>query len=137
MPGYRRQLEAAVITICALTSAAALAWLYLLTLHGGYWRTGHRLPAGGRKPGHPPPDPMPAVTAVVPARNEAGILPACLPTLLSQHYQGVLSVIVVDDDSSDGTGKAAATAALAAGWRLADPAGQSAATGSSGTWPAA
>ena len=136
VPGYRRQLEAAVTTICALTSAAALAWLYLLTLHGGYWRTGHRLPPGGRSSGHQPPGKLPAVTAVIPARNEAGILPACLPTLLNQDYQGVLRVIVVDDDSSDGTGKAAAAAALAAGWRLADPAGQSAATGSSGTWAA-
>ncbi|HTA07438.1 MAG TPA: hypothetical protein VK836_02945, partial [Streptosporangiaceae bacterium] len=69
--------EAAVITICALTSAAALAWLYLLTLHGGYWRTGHRLPPGDRQAGQ-----LPSVTAVVPARNEADILPACLPTLL-------------------------------------------------------
>jgi hopene-associated glycosyltransferase HpnB len=48
------------------------------------------------------------VTAVVPARNEADILPACLPTLLSQDYQGQLSVIVVDDDSTDDTAKVAA-----------------------------
>jgi len=95
--------EATVITICALTSAAALAWLYLLTLHGGYWRTGHRLPPGDRQAGQ-----LPSVTAVVPARNEADILPACLPTLLSQDYQGSLSVIVVDDDSSDDTAKVAA-----------------------------
>ena len=95
--------EAAVITICALTSAATLAWLYLLTLHGGYWRTGHRLPPGGRGSGH-----LPSVTAVVPARNEADILPACLPTLLSQDYQGRFSVIVVDDDSADDTAKVAA-----------------------------
>jgi hopene-associated glycosyltransferase HpnB len=47
------------------------------------------------------------VTAVVPARNEADILPACLPTLLSQDYQGQLSVIVVDDDSTDDTAKVA------------------------------
>ncbi len=48
------------------------------------------------------------MTAVVPARNEADILPACLPTLLSQDYQGRLSVIVVDDDSADDTAKIAA-----------------------------
>ncbi|HTA07734.1 MAG TPA: glycosyltransferase, partial [Streptosporangiaceae bacterium] len=73
------------------------------TLHGGYWRTGHRLPPGDRQAGQ-----LPSVTAVVPARNEADILPACLPTLLSQDYQGSLSVIVVDDDSSDDTAKVAA-----------------------------
>jgi hopene-associated glycosyltransferase HpnB len=48
------------------------------------------------------------VTVVIPARNEADILPACLPTLLAQDYQGHLRVIVVDDDSTDETGKIAA-----------------------------
>jgi hopene-associated glycosyltransferase HpnB len=86
-----------------LASAAALAWLYLLTLHGGYWRTSHRLPPAGGGSG-----PLPAVTAVVPARNEADILPACLPTLLAQDYEGRLTIIVVDDDSADGTGAVAA-----------------------------
>ena len=86
-----------------LASAAALAWLYLLTCHGGYWRTGQRLPAVPSAP-----DPLPAITAVIPARNEAGILPACLPSLLGQEYASRLSVIVVDDDSSDGTAKTAA-----------------------------
>jgi hopene-associated glycosyltransferase HpnB len=92
--------EAAVLTICVLTTVAAAAWLYLLALHGGYWRTGHRLPPG-------PPGPLPAVTVVIPARNEADMLPGCLPSLLSQDYSGPLKVIVVDDDSSDGTAKVA------------------------------
>jgi hopene-associated glycosyltransferase HpnB len=48
------------------------------------------------------------VTAVIPARNEADILPACLPSLLAQDYQGELHVIVVDDDSTDDTAKIAA-----------------------------
>jgi hopene-associated glycosyltransferase HpnB len=47
------------------------------------------------------------VTVVVPARNEADILPACLPTLLRQDYQGPFTVIVVDDDSTDDTAKLA------------------------------
>jgi hopene-associated glycosyltransferase HpnB len=50
---------------------------------------------------------LPSVTAVVPARNEADILPVCLPTLLSQDYDGRFSVIVVDDDGTDGTAKVA------------------------------
>jgi hopene-associated glycosyltransferase HpnB len=45
---------------------------------------------------------------VIPARNEADMLPGCLPSLLSQDYSGQLKVIVVDDDSSDGTAKVAA-----------------------------
>ena len=91
-----------------LTTAAAAAWLYLLVLHGGYWRTSHRLPpeAHGQ---------LPSVTVVIPARNEAEMLPACLPSLLRQDYSGRLRVIVVDDDSSDGT------ATVAAGLQSAAP----------------
>lgn len=93
-----------------LASAAALAWLYLLTWHGGYWRTGQRLPRVSSAP-----DPLPAITAVIPARNEAEMLPACLPSLLGQAYDGPLSVIVVDDDSSDSTARTAALLGAAAG----------------------
>ncbi len=57
---------------------------------------------------------MPRVTAVIPARNEAEVLPHCLPSLLSQDYRGSFSVILVDDDSTDGTGKIAADLAAAA-----------------------
>lgn len=88
---------------------AALAWLFLLALHGGFWRTSHRLPPTPTLRG-----PLPSVTAVIPARNEATVLPACLPSLLSQDYQGRLSVIVVDDDSTDDTAKVAAELAEAA-----------------------
>ena len=89
-------------------TAAALGWLYLVAAHGGYWRTSQRLP---RVSGEP--DAWPDVVAVVPARNEAEMLPATLPELLGQEYPGALSVIVVDDGSSDGTGEIAAK--LAAG----------------------
>ncbi len=82
----------------------------MLLCHGGYWRTGHRLP-----PVTSARDALPAITAVIPARNEAGILPACLPSLLGQVYPGRLSVIVVDDDSSDTTAKTAAKLGEAAG----------------------
>ena len=49
------------------------------------------------------PDLLPSVTAVIPARNEADVIPACLPSLLGQEYDGRFTVIVVDDDSTDGT----------------------------------
>jgi hopene-associated glycosyltransferase HpnB len=48
------------------------------------------------------------VLAVIPARNEAAMLPAVLPTLLGQDYPGPLTVILVDDCSSDGTAEVAA-----------------------------
>ena len=91
-------------------TAAVLAWLYLVAGHGGYWRTSQRLP---RVSGEP--DAWPDVAAVVPARNEAAMLPVTLPALLGQDYPGALTVIVVDDGSSDGTGEVAARIAAGAG----------------------
>jgi hopene-associated glycosyltransferase HpnB len=88
-----------VIAVCAL---AAITWAYLLAGHGGYWRTGQRLPAVAADPRT-----WPAVTAVVPARNEAAVLPGTLPTLLGQDYPGAFGVALVDDDSSDGTAEVA------------------------------
>ncbi|GAA3438420.1 glycosyltransferase [Kutzneria kofuensis] len=84
-----------------VTGVAALAWLYLLLAHGGFWRTAWRLPAGGA------PERWPAVVAVVPARDEADILPETLPTLLGQDYPGPFRVVLVDDASTDGTAEAA------------------------------
>src|SRR6516164_10868659 len=84
-------------------AAAAVAWIYLLAGHGGYWRTSEWLP-----PVTAEPRAWPDVVAVVPARNEAAMLPVTLPALLGQEYPGALTVIVVDDGSSDGTAEVAA-----------------------------
>jgi hopene-associated glycosyltransferase HpnB len=92
-----------VLGIVCVVSLAA--WVYLVAGHGGFWRTDHRLPAVAAEPA---PGAWPDVVAVVPARNEADILPETLPTLLAQDYPGSFRVIVVDDGSDDGTGKLAA-----------------------------
>jgi hopene-associated glycosyltransferase HpnB len=89
---------------------AAVAWVYLFAGHGGFWRTSERLPPVTREPAS-----WPEVVAVVPARNEAEMLPATLPTLLGQDYPGALSVILVDDCSSDGTAEIAAEIGRASG----------------------
>ena len=81
---------------------AAVAWVFLLAAHGGYWRTDQRLPRA--QAGQ---DAWPDVTAVIPARNEAAVLPATLPTLLAQEYPGALRVLLVDDQSCDGTAEVA------------------------------
>jgi hopene-associated glycosyltransferase HpnB len=84
-------------------AAAAVAWVYLVAAHGGFWRTSQRLPRVTAEPRA-----WPDVVAVVPARNEAEMLPVTLPVLLGQEYPGALTVLVVDDGSTDGTGEVAA-----------------------------
>jgi hopene-associated glycosyltransferase HpnB len=91
-------------------SLAAIAWAYLLAGHGGYWRTDQRLPPSGDGPLS-----WPSVVAVVPARNEAAVLPGTLPALLAQDYPGAFAVVLVDDDSSDSTPEVAASLGRAAG----------------------
>ncbi|HEX5405612.1 MAG TPA: glycosyltransferase [Pseudonocardiaceae bacterium] len=90
------------MVIASLAGLALLAWLYLVLAHGGYWRMSQRLPAVVGNP-----TVWPSVVAVVPARDEAGILPSTLPALLRQDYPGDFRVVLVDDASTDGTGDVA------------------------------
>ncbi len=94
-----------MIFLVAACVLAAAAWVYLLAGHGGFWRTDVRLPARAGTAG---PDRWPSVVAVVPARDEAAMLPETLPALLAQGYPGAFSVVLVDDASTDGTGTVAA-----------------------------
>lgn len=85
------------------------AWLWLLLGQGFFWRTDLRLPPR-REPDH-----WPSVAVVVPARDEAAVLPESLPSLLAQDYPGRAEVFLVDDGSSDGTGELARELARAHG----------------------
>ena len=82
-----------------------LIWLYLLLGRGQYWQTRER---------DDRPEPSlalaqwPSVIAVVPARNEADVIERTIGSLLAQDYPGRLQVILVDDQSEDGTGRIAA-----------------------------
>ncbi|MCP3754319.1 glycosyltransferase [Streptomyces sp. TBY4] len=81
-----------------VAACASLAvWLWLTLGQGMFWRTDTRLP-----PRHAP-DHWPSVAIVVPARDEAEVLPRSLPSLLAQDYPGEAEVILVDDGSTDGT----------------------------------
>ncbi|MFI0404276.1 glycosyltransferase [Actinomadura sp. 3N508] len=90
-----------MVVLGVLAMAALVGWLYLAFGHGGFWKAGPPLPPGTDPPG------WPDVVAVVPARDEAAVLPDTLPTLLEQHYPGDFRVILVDDGSSDGTAETA------------------------------
>ncbi|MEU8977331.1 glycosyltransferase [Streptomyces sp. NPDC048309] len=88
----------AIVWIAAVSLAA---WLWLLLCQGFFWRTDIRLPR------RTDPADWPSVCVVVPARDEAPVLPASLPSLLAQDYPGRAEVFLVDDASSDGTGQLA------------------------------
>ena len=51
------------------------------------------------------------VAVVVPARNEADVVADSVSSLLQQNWAGKIDVFLVDDNSSDGTGEAALSAA--------------------------
>ena len=57
-----------------------------------------------RQPAPPPPDTWPSVSVIVPARNEADGIEACLESLRACNYPADrYEIIVVDDFSTDGT----------------------------------
>ncbi|MYY05583.1 MULTISPECIES: glycosyltransferase [unclassified Streptomyces] len=77
------------------------AWVWLLLCQGFFWRTDQRLPRRAD------PERWPSVAIVVPARDEAAMLPVSLPSLLAQDYPGTAEIFLVDDCSKDGTGDVA------------------------------
>jgi hopene-associated glycosyltransferase HpnB len=88
---------------CAALSLAA--WLYLVLLHGNFWLVREREEA--HQPASHNVRDWPSVVAVVPARNEADVIAKSLRSLASQDYPGKFSIMLVDDQSSDGTSQAA------------------------------
>src|SRR3954454_15147778 len=89
-------------------SALALGtWIYLVFARGGFW-------LGRERDGSNPPRPAvpPSVAIVVPARNEAENITQSVTSLLAQDYPA-FTLILVDDDSNDGTADIARQAAAA------------------------
>ncbi len=105
-----------------ITAALALlslaVWAYLLFGRGWFWLCGERDDRGASaseaRTGVAP-DSWPGVVAIVPARDEADVIARSVASLLQQDYRGPFSVVVVDDQSADGTAAAASAAATAAG----------------------
>jgi len=93
-------------SLAGLASAGAWAWMW--SMRGHFWRV-------DPVPTLPAPESWPQVVAVIPARDEADVIGITVTSLLSQNYPGKLSVVVVDDHSSDGTADAARAAAEAIG----------------------
>jgi len=90
-----------MIALAALVPVAV--WLYLLAARGMFWMMQERddrdEPAA--------PATWPSVVAIVPARNEADVIAQTLASLLAQDYPGPFRVVLVDDQSNDGTAEVA------------------------------
>jgi hopene-associated glycosyltransferase HpnB len=84
-------------------------WIHLVFLRGNFWR----LEEDNTEP--KPLEKWPRVVAIVPARNEAETISRAITSLLGQDYPGEFEIIVVDDNSEDGTAALAREAAEEAG----------------------
>jgi len=82
----------------ALCFLSFVIWIYLLVARGGFWLTRERNIADV-----PAPSSWPSVTAVVPARDEADVIAQSIGSLLAQDYPGSFRIVLVDDQSNDGT----------------------------------
>ena len=97
--------------VLVIAAFGLAAWIYLVGFHGGFWIVSRYddLPAPALRTD------WPDIVAVVPARDEAPSIGNCIRSILAQPYAGKLSVILVDDQSSDGTAALAVAAATEIG----------------------
>ncbi|HEY2779529.1 MAG TPA: glycosyltransferase [Steroidobacteraceae bacterium] len=79
------------------------AWIYLFFAHGFFWRSLPQLPKAV-------PQEFPEVDIIVPARDEAETIQAAIASLLGQDYCGKFRVLLIDDNSTDGTASLAGSA---------------------------
>ncbi|HZR60601.1 MAG TPA: glycosyltransferase [Xanthobacteraceae bacterium] len=98
-----------------IASMVLAIWLYLLAARGGFWL------AAERDDRNAPGEMLawngewPSIAAVIPARDEAACIGETVSSLLRQDYAGTFTVIVVDDQSRDGTAQVARDAAAQLG----------------------
>ncbi len=86
-----------------LACATLLVWTWLIVGHGRFWQAGPVLRPVAARPDRV----WPPVSVVIPARDEAEHVAACLGSLLAQDYPGPFRIVLVDDRSTDGTGQVA------------------------------
>jgi hopene-associated glycosyltransferase HpnB len=93
-----------ILITTGLAAASAAIWLCLILARGRFWLV--------RVPPPPVAAPSPArIVAVIPARDEAESIGRTVQGLLRQDWPGRLDLIVVDDQSGDGTAALARAAA--------------------------
>ncbi|MDR7921771.1 glycosyltransferase [Thermosynechococcus sp. PP45] len=96
------------LILLSVTGLSLVIWLVLLLFWGQFWRPDQRLQGGDLRA-------WPRVVVVIPARNEAAVIGTSVRSLLEQDYAGTLHLILVDDQSNDGTGDIARQTALELG----------------------
>jgi hopene-associated glycosyltransferase HpnB len=94
-----------VTSVALLTS---VTWSYLVLARGSFWRKKDAKRAASDKA-----EPLGGIVAVVPARNEAQLIGPVVTSLLNQTV--AMPVVLVDDESTDGTANVARDAAEIAG----------------------
>lgn len=114
-----------ILLVLSLVSLAA--WIYLASFHGWFWLSGPELPPAVATRAQ-------KLVAVIPARDEAESIARSLRSLLAQQIAAEFTILLVDDNSSDGTGAIAAeiAATAASPHRLVVLRGQPLAAGWSG-----
>jgi 1,2-diacylglycerol 3-beta-glucosyltransferase len=111
---------AVLLTVAArlLQAVIALSIVYVCYLAWEGWRTIR----DAQKTAVAPPGPLPWVTVVVPARDEAAVIGQVVRDLAAQRYEDErgprFDVLVIDDGSRDGTGDLARQAAVELGDRF-------------------
>ncbi|HHP7244279.1 MAG TPA: glycosyltransferase [Elainellaceae cyanobacterium] len=95
----------------SLSLISLFIWIYLLCYRGQFWQTRQHLEAISLPFSDSQAVTCPSITVVIPARNEADVLPTTVRSLVAQRYPGNLDIIVVDDHSTDGTANVAQQAA--------------------------
>jgi hopene-associated glycosyltransferase HpnB len=94
-----------------ITVLSLIIWMVLLLGWGRFWRCDQRLAITE-------PESLsswPAVCVIIPARDEASLLPETLRSLLLQDYPGPWQIILIDDQSRDGTPTVAWETAISLG----------------------
>ena len=89
---------ALIILVCL----SLALWLFLLLFWGKFWLSNQGILSNNQNL-----EIYPTVWAVVPARDEAEVIPVSLASLLNQDYLGEFFVVLVDDNSRDRTSEIA------------------------------
>lgn len=81
--------------------ASLTIWLSLCIFWGRFWQNVRLIPSNNKLESYP------NVWAIIPARDEGDVIARSLNSVLQQDYSGLLSVVLVDDNSTDDTAKIA------------------------------